>query len=256
MSSLAALADWWTDLRVGLIFLTRLPLRQDGSVAAGELSRATRVYPVVGVAIGAAGGAAFWLAAGIGLPPLLAGLIAVAVTMLLTGALHEDGLADTADGLGGGGDRARKLEIMADSRTGSYGVAALILSIALRGAALGALAAPAAVAGALIAAHAVSRACLPAAMAAMPLARGTGLAAATGRPQASWAWTALALAAVIVLPIQGLSTGSAALAAGALAAGFVAWLARVQIGGYTGDVLGALQQAAETAVLLSVVAWS
>ncbi len=256
MPSLADLADWWTDFRVGLIFLTRLPLRYDGEIAGSELSRATRLYPLVGLAVGAAGGAVFWLAAAIGLPPLLAGLIAVAATMLLTGALHEDGLADTADGLGGGGDRARRLEIMGDSRSGSYGVAALILSIGLRAAALAALAAPAAAAGALIAAHAISRACLPAAMATLPLAREDGLAAQAGQPQPGWAWTALALAALVALPVLGLGTGVAALLAGALAAGLVAWLARVRIGGYTGDVLGAMQQAAETAVLLTVVAWS
>ncbi len=256
MPSLVNLADWWTALRVGLIFLTRQPLRHDGAIAGPELSRATRLYPLVGLAIGAAGGAVFWLAAAIGLPPLLAGLIAVAATMLLTGALHEDGLADTADGLGGGGDRARRLEIMGDSRSGSYGVAALILSIGLRAAALAALAAPAAVAGALVAAHAVSRACLPAAMAALPLAREDGLAAQAGQPEPAWAWTALALAALIALAVQGFATGSATLLAGALAAGLVAWLARARIGGYTGVVRGALQQAAETAVLLTVVAWS
>ncbi len=256
MPSLANLADWWTDFRVGLIFLTRVPLRHDGAIAGDELSRSTRLYPLVGLAIGAAGGAVFWLAAAIGLPPLLAGLIAVAATMLLTGALHEDGLADTADGLGGGADRAHRLEIMGDSRSGSYGVAALILSIGLRAAALAALAAPATVAGALIAAHAVSRACLPAAMSTLPLAREDGLAADAGQPRGGWAWTALALGALIALPVLGPGIGAAALLAGALAAALVAWLARTRIGGYTGDVLGAMQQAAETAVLLTVVAWS
>jgi adenosylcobinamide-GDP ribazoletransferase len=246
------LAEWSTDLRVALGFLTRLPA--GGTGAAGSLSRATRVYPVIGLGVGLAGGAAFWLAGALGLPPLVAGLIAVAATMLLTGALHEDGLADTADGFGGGDGRARKLEIMRDSRTGTYGVAALALSIAIRGAALGALATPAAVFLALATAHAVSRACLPAAMTTLPPARASGLAAATGRPEPGDAGVALALAAAVALLAQGFGPGLAALLAGALSAALVAWLARRQVGGYTGDVLGAMQQAAEVAVLLSAVA--
>lgn len=246
------LAEWATDLRVAVGFLTRLPVGGDSS--AGSLNRATRVYPVVGLGIGLAGGLAFWLATALGLPPLVAGLIAVAATMVLTGALHEDGLGDTADGFGGAAEPERKLEIMRDSRTGAYGAAALMLSIAIRGAALAALAAPAAVVLALAAAHAVSRACLPAAMATMPLARASGLAALAGRPEPADAGIALSLAAVVALLTQGVGGGLAALLAGALGAALVAWLARAQIGGYTGDVLGALQQAAEIAVLLTAVA--
>jgi adenosylcobinamide-GDP ribazoletransferase len=249
------LAELWTDLRVATGFLTRLPTGAAGLVGAQPaLSRATRVYPVVGLGIGLAGGAVFWLAAALGLPPSIAGLIAVAATILLTGALHEDGLADTADGFGGGGDRARKLEIMRDPRSGAYGTAALVLSVAIRAAALAALAAPGAVVLALVAAHAASRALLPTAMATMPLARASGLAAAAGRPEPAEAGIALALAAAIALPAQGFGPGLAALLAGAFAAALVAWLAQAQIGGYTGDVLGALQQAAETAVLLTAVA--
>ncbi|MDH3970200.1 MAG: adenosylcobinamide-GDP ribazoletransferase [Rhodospirillales bacterium] len=249
------LAEWSTDLRVAVGFLTRVPVGEIGPVGGvGSLSRATRVYPVVGLGIGLAGGAAYWLAAALGLPPLIAGLIAVAATMGLTGALHEDGLADTADGFGGGADPERKLEIMRDSRTGAYGAAVLVLSIAIRGTALAALAAPAAVVLALAAAHAVSRACLPAAMATMPLARSSGLAVATGRPEPRDAGIALSLAAAVAVLAQGFGAGLAALLAGVLGAALVAWLARAQIGGYTGDVLGALQQAAEIAVLLTAVA--
>jgi adenosylcobinamide-GDP ribazoletransferase len=249
------LAEWWTDLRVAAGFLTRLPTGATVPPGAERvLSRATRVYPVVGLGIGLAGGAAFWLATTLGLPPLIAGLIAVAATMILTGALHEDGLADTADGFGGGAEPGRKLEIMRDSRTGAYGAAALVLSIAIRGAALAALATPAAVVLALVAAHAISRACLPAAMATMPLARASGLAASAGRPEPAEAGIALALGAAIALLSQGFGLALAALLAGVFSAALVAWLAQAQVGGYTGDVLGALQQAAETAVLLTAVA--
>ena len=198
--------------------------------------------------------AGFWLAAWIGLPPWIAALLALGVTVWLTGALHEDGLADAADGFGGGRDRERKLAIMRDSRIGSYGVLALILSLGLRAAALAALAEPAAVMAALIAVHAAARAPLPLAMAAAPLARGSGLAAATGRPGLLPALIALALGLAVAMLALGPAAGAASWLVASVAAVIVLALARAQIGGYTGDVLGAIEQAGEIAALLCLVA--
>ena len=112
----------------------------------------------------------------------------VAATVLVTGCLHEDGLADTADGFGGGGSKERKLEIMRDSRSGAYGVAALVLSILLRVGAIASLVDPALVAAALIAAHAGARAAMPVFMAAVPRARHDGLSAKRARRQAAACW--------------------------------------------------------------------
>src|SRR6185437_5843105 len=129
---LAALAAWRDDAAAAACFLTRLPLAGFASAETGLPARSMRAFPVVGILVGLVGWAAFAIAA----------VLAVAATVLVTGALHEDGLADTADGLGGGTDRARKLAIMRDSRTGAYGVLALVLSVALRAGALSVLTTP------------------------------------------------------------------------------------------------------------------
>lgn len=241
---------WLDDLSSSLALMTRLPF-----VGTRESSpRAVRAYPLAGALIGLIGGLIFALAAALSLPPLACALVALTATILVTGAFHEDGLADLADGLGGGRDREQKLAIMSDSRIGSFGVLALLLSIGLRAAALAALLPSLAVAAALIAAHALSRGLLPWLMRLLPLARDGGLAAATGRPGGSEAWTALAFGGVIAWAVQGLGTALLLLAIAALAAALVGAIARAQIGGYTGDVLGAAQQAAETAVLLALAA--
>jgi adenosylcobinamide-GDP ribazoletransferase len=210
--------------------------------------------PLVGAAIGLGGAAIYWLSGGLGLTPAIAGLLAVAATILLTGALHEDGLADSADGLFAGAEPARRLEIMRDSRTGAYGALALILSLGLRAAALAALAAPGPAAAALIAAHAVARALPPAVMAWAPLARDDGLAAGAGQVETGHAWTALGLGAGIAVVFLGFGPGLAALLAAGLV-GFAGFrLARARIGGYTGDILGAIEQLGEIAVLLAAAA--
>ncbi len=245
---------WWADLKVVLALLTRLPMGPRGDAEAPDIARAGRVMPLAGALIGLVGAAAFWLSAGLGLPPLVSGLVAVAATILFTGALHEDGLADTADGLGATGERARRLEIMRDSRTGTYGALALILSVGLRAAALAAIAAPGAVAAALISAHALARALPPAVMAWAPLARSDGLAAGAGRPEPTQAWFALGLGALIALLLLDFGTAVAAMAAAGLAAVALVLLARARIGGYTGDVLGAIEQVGEVAVLLAAAA--
>ncbi len=147
-----------TDLKTGLAFLTRLPLVPSAPVTGAELVRASWTFPIVGAGVGAFGALIYWLMHALGLHAFVGAVLAVAGTALITGCLHEDGLADTADGFGAGGTPERKLEIMRDSQIGTYGAAALILSLLLRVGAIASLADPALAALALIAAHAGARA--------------------------------------------------------------------------------------------------
>jgi len=240
---------WLSAPAVAAMFLTRLPVR--GPQA--ELADAVVAFPLVGVLAGAVGGGACWLATLAGLPPLASALVALAATAILTGALHEDGLADTADGLAGR-TAEDAIRIMRDSRTGGYGVLAMIFSVGLRAAALAAIADPLAVVLAMVAVGAVSRATMPAVMLVLPRASTTGLGAAAGKPAAADVLFGIALAALLALALLGPVGALAALAAAAVATLAVATLARRRLGGYTGDVLGAVQQAAEIAALLSLIA--
>jgi adenosylcobinamide-GDP ribazoletransferase len=242
------------ELRLAIGFLTRLPVSATEEIPAGALARAGWAFPVVGTVIGLLGAIGYSLAATLGLPPLAAALLALAVTVGLSGALHEDGLADSADGLFGGADRAQRLAIMRDSRSGAYGVLALIFSIGMRAAALAALGDPGRVAAALVAAHAVARGGLPLVLRALDPARDDGLGAAAGRPDAGLAWGAAAVGAVIALIALGLGA-AVALALAAAAMALVAGLARRKIGGYTGDILGAVEQAGEIVMLLAASTW-
>jgi adenosylcobinamide-GDP ribazoletransferase len=171
----------------------------------------------------------------------------------LTGALHEDGLADLADGFGGGRDKAAKLEIMRDSRLGTYGALILVVSFAAKMTALAALPQAAVIPG-LIAAHALARGTLPVLATIMPNARSDGLATSVGRIEPVVAATAAALALVIVFLCLPPGSALMAVAAVALGAAVIAVLAQRQIGGMTGDVLGGAEQVAETAVLLVLAA--
>jgi len=250
---LPGLGAWWKDLEVAAAFLTRLPIRLSDSSGMSALAGAARCFPLVGLGVGLLCGIFYALAIALDLPPLLAAIIAVAATVAATGALHEDGLADTVDGFGGGANRDRKLQIMRDSRIGTYGVIALVLALGARVVALASFEDNADAVAALILCQAASRALIVAAMQREPLARGDGLAASAGRPsQAAMLW-ALGLGGLIAVALAGLD-GVAALVAGAAVAGAIAWLARRQIGGVTGDVLGAVQQGGEIAMLLSLVA--
>jgi adenosylcobinamide-GDP ribazoletransferase len=244
-------AGWLADLASAARLLTRLPLGRDpapsGEAAA---SHPARCYPLVGAAVGLLAGLAYALGAWLALPPFAAALLALAAAMLATGALHEDGLADVADGFGGGRDPQRKLAIMRDSRIGSYGVLALALVLAARGGSLTALAAPGAVLAALVAAHALSRGGLAAILWALPPARNDGLAVATGRPRGADALAGLVLGVLPVLLLLEFPVALTAIAATGVLQGVLALQARRQIGGVTGDVLGAAQQLGEAAVLL------
>ena len=248
------LSLWWRDLVLATTFLTRLPLGRGLAAEPGELARAARVMPLVGAGVGLGGGLVYAIGDGLGLPSFLSALLALGATALVTGALHEDGLADTADGFGGGTERARKLAIMRASDIGTYGVLAVVLSLGLRAGALSALAEPGTVALALIATHGLARAALPPIMAALPPAREDGLAVGVGRVAASHAWTAVVLGAAIAWLTLGLGSALIVVLLAAVAAALVARLARAQIGGVTGDVLGAAEQAVECAVLIGLVA--
>jgi adenosylcobinamide-GDP ribazoletransferase len=239
------------DLGICIGFYTRLPVPSP-ALAAGEFARASWASPLAGALVGLSGAAAYAGAHTLGLPPAAAAAMALAATLLLTGCLHEDGLADMADGFGGGRTPERKLEIMRDSRLGTYAVCALLLSLLLRWSALMALAEPQSVAAALVAAHAAARSLIPAFMRWLPPARTEGLSAAAGLPPPA----AVAIAALLGMASLLLLGISAAMSAAVLLAGWGALLgrsARRQIGGQTGDVLGGLEQGGEIVVLLAAV---
>ena len=240
---------WWDALDTCLGFFTRLSLRPAGGL---PLAQATVAFAPVGALIGLAVGLSFMLLTGLGLPALAAALAAVCIGVALTGALHEDGLADCADALGSRDGTEQRLAIMRDSRIGSFAGLALIFSVGLRAAALASLGGFAALA-ACIAAHGLSRGYLPSVMAHQQLARPDGLAAAAGTPSEADARRALAIGlavalvpAILVSPIGSIVAMALALAAMAGASA----LARRAFGGYTGDVLGAIQQCGEVAMLL------
>lgn len=236
------------DILACLAFYTRFPV-DAGDAAGRSFAAAQWAAPVAGLAVALCGAAVFALAALLSLPAQLCALLAVAATMLASGALHEDGLSDTADGFGGGRDRARKLEIMRDSRIGSYGAAALVFSVLLRAGALAAIAAPSSVLWALVAAQVAGRAPMPAFLHLVAPARADGLAAGVGAVPRATAVAALALGGLALLPLGPTAALAAALL---LAAWFLALrrLAERQVGGHTGDVLGALEQGGEILVLL------
>jgi adenosylcobinamide-GDP ribazoletransferase len=238
------------DLMVALGFYTRLPLQHDQVSSGEDLALASWAGPIAGAVVGAIGALVYSLAHAVGLGPLPAAGLAIVATVVVTGALHEDGLADTADAFGASATPQARLTIMRDSRIGTFGACALILSLGLRWAAIASLATPARVAAALIAAHAAARAMPPLLMWSIPPARPDGLSAAAGLPPAERVAGAalLGLAALLF----GLGFGRGLLAAALLAVCLLGmrWLALNKIGGQTGDVVGALEQVCEIVVLL------
>ena len=181
------------DIRIAVALSTILPVGPQAAVSDGEIARASWALPVAGLLVGLAGAAIYSLARMTGLTAGPAALLAVAATILMTGAIHEDGLADTADGFGGGRTPDRKLDIMRDSRIGTYGACALILSVALRWSALAAIGKAGSVAAALSVSHAAARAALPMFMWLVPPARSDGLSAGAGQPSRQNAMIAMGL---------------------------------------------------------------
>jgi len=247
-SSLAR--GWGRDLAIAAGLFTRIPVGLEGELAPAEAAAALRAAPLIGLGIGLGGAAAYAIARLIGLGPALAALLALAVTIALSGALHEDGLADFADALGGG-TTAQRLAIMRDSRLGSYGVLALLMSVALRAAALAEIAPVGKAAAALVAAAALSRGLLPLLAHLLPPAREDGLGAFFARPSREASAVSAVLGALAALVFLGPLAAALALVLALSALAATARLAQRHLGGYTGDVLGAAQQAAEVGALLA-----
>ena len=243
-----------TDLRIAASFVTILPLGPSTPIGDRDVARAGWALPAAGLLVGLCGALTFAIASRLGLSPGPAAMLVLATTVLVTGALHEDGLADTADGLGGGRTRERKLKIMRDSRIGTYGTCALILSFGLRWSALAAIAEPWKVAMALSAAHAAARAGVPAFMWLVPPARPDGLSAAAGRPPTRSVAIALGLGALFLVCSLGPANAMIGLILLPLTGLILARLATRQIGGQTGDILGALEQIGEISILLLAAA--
>ncbi|MBN9459982.1 MAG: adenosylcobinamide-GDP ribazoletransferase [Burkholderiales bacterium] len=278
-------------LLVALQFLTRVPLprrlAQWVGYRAEWLEASARYFPLVGAAVGGVAALCLWLAAA-WWPPVVAVLLSMAASLVLTGAFHEDGFADVCDGLGGAVDRERALQIMKDSRLGSYGVIGITLLLALKAAALASLPLSTACA-ALVLAHTVSRAAAVGLMRWLPYAgepeRSKAAPLARRSTSAGWgvalAWPLAALAGCVALAgAQAVGTGAsvaagagagAGAAAGAgyaapaawllacAAAAVAAWLCGrwflARLGGFTGDCLGAAQQVSEVAVYLALLAF-
>ncbi|SDH86953.1 adenosylcobinamide-GDP ribazoletransferase [Roseospirillum parvum] len=245
------------DLRLAAAFLTRLPIAWPSPPGGGDpppMASVMWAFPLVGAGLGLAAGGVMLGGLWLGLPPLAAALLALAGLVVVTGCLHEDGLADVCDGLGvrpgPDGDLTRRLEVLRDSRLGSFGALGLIFSIGLKAAALVALggAAPLALALAL----ALERGIMPLIMHTLPAARGDGVGAGFGRPSRPVAGTALALSLLVALPLGGAGVAAFAAGVGLAAAAMIA--ARRLFGGFTGDVVGAIGQLVAVVILLVLAA--
>jgi adenosylcobinamide-GDP ribazoletransferase len=242
------------EFAIATAVLTRLPVGIEVPGEQGAIAAAGWAFPLVGAGIGGLAALVFLVAQLLGCGGAVAAWLALLAVVALTGAFHEDGLADTADGFGGGRDRAAKLAIMRDSRHGSFGILALVFSIGLRAAALATIGDAIHLGLALVAAHAASRGALPAMMHVLAPARPDGLGFTAGRPSRAVALVAALIGGAIALAALGPGRGALALLLAIAAIALMAVLARRQIGGYTGDVLGAFQQIGEIVMLLVAAA--
>lgn len=251
-----------TDVGVAIRFFTRLPWlssREDSSKyddQPGALTRALGLAPLIGLGLGILGGAVLELASSYGLIGFPAAFLAILTLVLLTGGLHEDGLADTADALGAGNDRTRALSIMRDSHIGSFGVLALMFSLGLRVSALAVMPTHEA-AMSLIAAAAFSRVIPAILVAVLSSLRDEGLGALAGAmPEIAGSRAVLAL---VIAGFSSIFAIGATITVWCIGLIFIIAVAMSiffnrRFGGYTGDVLGASQQVAEVALLLLCVA--
>jgi len=241
------------DVPAALGLLSRLPVQVDTERATARGARSAWAYPLVGLVLSVLAGLVAQGALWLGISSALAAGLALVSLVVTTGAMHEDGLSDAADGLWGGWDKARRLEIMKDSRIGAYGVIALVLGLGLRWQGLIVAMDHGVFWPALIVTAMLSRAMMVPLMAGLPHARDNGLSHSVGRPETATAGIAVAIAAAaaflllgwIGLVLMGVAFGIALACA---------QIAKTKIGGQTGDILGATQQVTEIALLITLSA--
>jgi len=234
------------------MFFTRLPIPSESEWQADDLKKAATYFPLVGWLVGAVGAGAWWLAARVW-PPAIASGISLAVTLLLTGAFHEDGLADVCDGFGGGYTKERVLAIMRDSRVGAFGAIGVVMALGLKWQAVAALP-PLLTPLSLVAAHGLSRGAAVSLMATLPYVREEESKA---KPMATelrgvrlLVALAFAVAPLAFLPVRlAWCLGPVVMVRFLLGRWFM-----YRIGGYTGDGLGAAQQVSEIVIYLSFLA--
>lgn len=240
------------DIFAALGLLTRLPVSVDTDWTTKRGAASAWAYPVAGIVIGGLAVIVGLLALAMGLPVGFVAAAMLAAQIIITGAMHEDGLADSCDGLWGGWDVERRLEIMKDSHIGVYGVLGLILSVLMRWALLVVLI-PHTPWIAVIVVAAMSRAAMTCTMVRLPNARDGGLSSSVGRPSVQTAWVACAIAGV--LGVIGLGTVViAVIIMSAFSTILVQGLATAKIKGQTGDILGANQQVVEIVGLATLCA--
>lgn len=249
------------DITLALTLLTRLPAPRLRFATGTDISKALWAYPLVGALVGTIGAVTYELAATVvglpGFPPIV---LALAVMTAASGALHEDGLADFADGIGGGQSRRQKLEIMRDSQIGTFGATALILLVAMLLALLYELSHVPSTQGfggigaILIFVASLQRAAMGVPMRLIRPARRDGLAATAPRPAYATLFLAVAIAAGLGVLLVGPGAAMKAAAAAVAVALAVTWLARRYLGGHTGDVLGAVACLSGIAALAALLA--
>lgn len=251
---------------IGLAYslLTRFPVPRFELRTPADMSSAFWAYPIAGATVGLVGAAVFAGLEAMGLSPLTSIVAALAAMALATGGFHEDGLADFWDGLGGGQTRDKKLEIMRDSRIGTYGLLALVFALTLQAtiyADLSRAISTIEVAGVIIAISALARAMIAIPLLSLRPARKEGVSVAAERPPHLAVIAASIIAATISIALVGFGGTLALVAGGAVGAGFTTWLSSRYLAGYTGDALGASALTAMVTGLLSFAistssAWS
>lgn len=247
------LTGWWRDFVRAANFLTRIPFRIDEAEAARPLASAARGFPIAGLVVGVCGAIVLMLANYLGLPQLASALLAVASTALVAGGLHEEGLANTVDGLLGAKNRDDVLRMMRESNLGAFGMLALVFIVGLKVAALEAIE-PGEAAASLIAAEVAGRTVLPVVLLLLPPARTEGLSLEAGRPRKEDITLTLLLGGALILLMLGITTGIVTIVLAAVTTAMAIKVARARLGGHTGDILGATEQVTATAVLLAAAA--
>jgi adenosylcobinamide-GDP ribazoletransferase len=252
--------DFIDDIARSVAFLSRVHMPERHFIGHdGKLNRAVQAFAVAGALIALPGAAVFSVLDAFRADAWLSALLALAVYTAITGVLHEDGLCDTADGLGGGKTPEQAMTIMRDSRIGTYGGVALFFTFALRASAMAVLfrtLSPSASGCVLVATAALSRACLVWHWRLLPPARKDGVASRVGEPDPQSALIAFVsaglLVAVLMVPHSGLWNSAIAVAMAIAATYIFSRFALHKIGGNTGDTLGASQQISEIAVLCTL----